>query len=1032
MLTGLVLSGAYLVYSLLVSPALKPPDMRRETIPTETSVDTQRPIENVRVASTWLEGQPWASAANTHLRTDEMFIYTNEVEPRGENKQVKFSPFAAVWLSKNKQGAEQALTITAKSALLGFENAFEIDSPKPGRVTGGTIVGDVRITGPEGLEVRGDAFSFSEANQTIQSSSGREQGIQFRFGQNDGVAQSMRMKLIKGDRPVAKDRPNIVGIESVELHRIKAMNLMLRNGQEEIPVHIKCPRGRFIYQVEAHTATFLSDDAVSDKASNDVLVYRLTNAATRQSDQLRCNKLTVAFEPKETAAVASAESAEEPASHKPQPEFRRVETNLEFRALRAEGKVRIKSDKYDMTGKMTVLTYDALQRSVVLSALAPEIVSITQAASQLRCPEVELTLGLGEELKNVFCRGEGKFWNSDPESGEVVYAADWMKQLRKYSDAETGWDVVELEGEAIFRQTSQETALAGNLIRLWTTPMAAPTAGEFNLAGQTDVKPRKLLATGQVMMLHPKIETETEHLEVVFDQEDSAESPSVSGPARPSRTALVPAMFVSQPPNKNPAPAFASVPPPRNLPDDQDGSPEDRPKPAAGRAKLSADDELNSPPAASEHSGMRDDGSEQSPMFVAADSIRVRMVERPDSQEPEVANIETQGHVEVRQPSADGSGTLIVHGERLDVTQTSETDQAVNVYGEPGRPAHIRDDGRQLHLEGPTIHLRRAENRAWVEGAGLLQMPVPKSLDGKDLPTPQLLDVWWRDGMSFDGLTATFRGGVRAKLDTGVMQCQLMEVSLVERLDFSATDGSSQAQPQVKSVLCRDGVKFENKIYQEGLLMEIQQAEMFEFEFDQLRETSFAQGPGQMQMWRRGNGRRAGLATVETVQANHAERGPSTEWEYIRVDFAKRMVGQIARRSSTFHEHVQVLYGPVERPLDVLDKHNLPKFGGHMECNMLDVVQVPGKAGGKPFVQLEAAGNARLEANEFGGLSDKLSYDQSNGLYVLRSLGHRKATIWQQPTPGAPRRTTSAQRFDCIPSEGKYHFSQSIGGEGAQ
>ncbi len=1022
MLTGLVLSGAYLAYSLLVSPALKPPDVPRELIPAEASVDTQRPMENVRVASAWLDHQPWTGTANTHVRTDDMFIYTNDVEPRGENKQVKFSPFAAVWLSRDKNGVEQAVTVTAKSALLGFENSFEIDSPKPGRVTGGTMVGDVRITGPGGLEVHGDAFSFSEANQTIQSSTGKDQGIRFRFGQNQGHAQSMTMRLIKGDRPVTKDRPNIVGIESVELRHIEKMDLMLRSGKEDIPVHIKCP-GWLLYQVEAHTATF----------TRDVLVYRYTDAARLQSDQLRCEKLTVAFEPKD--AIVPADSTTDRPTQKPQEEFRRIETNLEFRALRAEDSVRLVSQKYDLKGTMTVLTYDALKRTVVLSSVAPKLVSIVQAASRLWCPEVELTLGQGEELTDVFCRGEGKFQTSDPESGEVIYGADWLKQLRKYSDTETGWDVIELEGEAIFRQSAQDTALAGNLIRLWMTPMAAPTAGEFNLAGQADAKPQRLLATGQVMMLHPKFEAETEHLDVSFHTPASADQPRLSQrlPAtRLNRSNLIPTAHAKTKTGKNLPAAFASVPPPRTLPDEQADSLEKQPKPAVDRTEDPTVDGMSAPPLESPDLEASEDSSEPPPMFVAADMIRVRMINRPGSDEPEVSEIETEGRVEVRQPTGDGSSVLTVHGERLDVTQNGETDQIVNVYGEPGRPAHVRDEARQLHLEGPTIHLRRAENRAWVEGAGLLQVPVPKSLDGRDLPTPQLLDVWWRDGMSFDGLTASFRGNVRAKLDTGVMHCQLMDVSLRERLVFTEADQGAQPEPQVKSVVCREGVKFENKVYENGLLMMIQVANMWEFEFNHARETTFAQGPGWMKMWQRGNGRRAGLAVTETVQANHSQRESSTEWEYTQVDFAKKMVGQITRRSSTFHEHVKVLYGPVERPLDVLNRHELPKYGGYMECDMLDVVQMPAKEGAKAYVQLQAAGNARLEANEFEGRSDKLSYDQSKGLYVLHSQGHRKATLWQQAAPGAPRPTTSAQRIDFIPSEGKIHFSQSVGGEGSQ
>lgn len=398
-------------------------------------------------------------------------------------------------------------------------------------------------------------------------------------------------------------------------------------------------------------------------------------------------------------------------------------------------------------------------------------------------------------------------------------------------------------------------------------------------------------------------------------------------------------------------------------------------------------------------------------------------------QPPQVAEIWTAGQVRVVQPADNNGQPIVVTGDRLHVQNNSETDQLVHVFGEPGRPAHLRDEQQRLHIEGQTIHLDRGANLAWVEGAGLLQLPVPATLDGQPLAEPQLLDIWWKEQMDFDGLLATFEGDVRAKLDGGKMLCRTMQVELSRKVSFTGRDDQA-VKPEVQSVTCRDGVEFENVRYLDGQLLEIQRAKVYEFRLDHATQETEAQGPGWMQMWRRGNGKRAGLAVTESVQANRVAKDPVAEWEFTRVDFAGNMTGHMGRRRTTFKDRVEVLYGPVQRPVDVINRHDLPKDGGWMKCNTLQVVQTSPNEEGKTFVQLLGAGNTNLEGRGYWARADQISYDETKGLFVLRSLGQREATIWQEKTPGAARSHTAGQRIEFAPSKDHIKVIRSSGGEG--
>ena len=985
--TGLALTTAYVVYSGMVSSMVRLPERLPEPTLTSEPANTLRPVENVRVASEWLPDEPWAAQAKYQLRTDVMFVYANEWTPNGDEGLIQFRPFAAVWLSEDEDGVQQAVTVTAESALLKFQSSFEFDNPQPGRVIGGSLFGAVRITGPDGLELLGKDFFFLEGTSSLYSNS----EVEFKLGRNHGDAGKLLVHLIKADSPVLKDRPNVVGIESVELRQIVTMHLSLdEKHPEDGPVTVKCT-DRFIYRVEQRTATF----------EKNVLAYRRVGQP-KKLEQLHCDQLSVRFEPKQPPAENESRTAK-PASpaRKSRDEFQAPDGNLEFRQLIAEGKpaqngkpapVFLESEPQQLKAWMQRLEYDAQLRTITMQS--PEDVKVEQEGNRLVCPEIHIILGEdGKSVSEAVCRGAGMIARYSPE-GELLFAADWLKQLRKSTDPETQLDLIELEQDAVFRQPEHDTALSADQIRLWFTP---PDSGGgdsgLRLMNQGEnTLPKRLLALRQVAFVSPKVEYEGEQMEVLFDDGTLAtheEKQPLSDRARSRKTKA----------------------------DRNRGKESAKSAPSEGKATPASDDSS---------------AADSPPMEVFADKMRVRIlpVKSPEEQ-PQLAEIWAAGKVRVVQPSDAGGLPIVVTGDRLHLTNNSEADQVVHVYGEPGRPAQVRDEQQRLHMEGQAIGLDRAANLAWVDGAGLLRLPVPKTLDGQDLPEPQMLDVWWKEWMDFDGLLASFEGDVRAKLEGGTMLCRTMQVELTQPVSFGAAN-ADEARPEVKTVLCRDGVELENHHLEDKKLVEIQKAKVWEFHLDNVTGDADAKGPGWMQMWRRGNGKRAGLAVTEEVRANEVSREPAPQWEYTRVDFAGDMQGNVGRKITSFHDRVKVLYGPVERPVDVISRHELPKEGGFMECDTLEFLQVASPVAKKSFVQLRGVGDTRLEGRGYSGRAQQISYDETKGQIVLRSFGSYQATIWRDQVGDKQPQSVDAQQMQFIPAINRLTIVNSTGGEGGQ
>jgi len=1036
--TAACLCGMCEAYALFVGPMFSRSTIGRGTDTRDPRPVPPKPPENRRQAEKYLGESSWACDSKYQFRTDAGFFYFQEWEKIEESGDVRFEPFAMIWRPKGHDPQKDPYTIVSDSALVKFAEKFEVTNPQPGRVVGGALEGQVLIRGPDGLLIDGQNFNFAEAALRVWS----DHAVKFRQGPHSGRGQGLELKLIPSLEPVSDDKPAVSGVSSVRLLKDVKMTLVsaAKSGDKPAETVFVDSQGSFEFDVVAHVATY----------QKDVVVNRPTGKG--QSDRLTCEELTLVFEPEEAVRDEHVAGATE-TPHAADGEVGSVGGNLSFRRLRAEGPiVTVVSERSEMQGRMNELTYDAQARVIALRDAKQ--VRLVQRNNELFCPEITAVLDEGGEIDRVICRGAGKLFSyprgkpagNPPPKRTPLLAAEWKKQLQKIPDPRSGLDLIEFEGRAVLNQAGK-MSLQGDIVRIWVTPQVRKPGGaarsaDPSLAGddREDAEPKRMLALREVAFASPKISGRTDRLEIWFE-EGSLPTPPMAQDARslPHKVlrhdAVVPSKGVAATRGSK-ADSHATVG--SHAPSRAAASRQVAQRSASERERRSGqsfaavgDDNVTATAAAKEappdpetrrtKEAARDS---ENPLSVTADLIRVRALRQGG--DTEIAEVITLGHVHVVQEHKSGQTPLDLTGEKLHLWNYSELNQVVDVSG---RPAQVQDRGMQI--EGPEVHFDRGQNLASVAGAGVLRLPMTKDLQGNALETSQMLDVFWQEKMEFDGEVAKFYEKVRTQLGGSEMRCESMDVTFAHRVSFS-DDAPESQQTEVKLLVCRDGVEMRNNEYKDNKLVGVRTAKAFEFTINRQNGRTTAQGPGTLIDWRRGNGKRAGLAPSAGVRANGALAAESVEWEFTRIDFAGRMDGNIDDRFATFYDRVRVVYGPVAHSTDTIDEDSLPKDGGWIHCNRLQLTQHPETKRQPAYIEMEATGNTELEGRTFHAMAHLATYDESKGLYVLTGDGKRNAKIWQQKTPGAEPSATESQRLYWTPARNELKADGVVGIQGSR
>ncbi|MEI8017578.1 MAG: hypothetical protein WCH39_05215, partial [Schlesneria sp.] len=562
--TAISLTVLYGLYSVAIRPVIVVPAKSDQSIEKDEYSEAQRPAENVRVAATYIPASEWAKKSKYMLRAEQAFVFTEHwrQEP-GNDKRIRFEKFAVVWVSNDKEGNEQAFSIVSHEALVEFASAFDEKTPNPGRVVRAVLVGDVEISGPDGLSVVGQNFIFDESELNLYTLN----PVHFRFQSHRGSASRMTMKLIPAEGLPGRDRPHVYGVQSMSLianpslpkNSHVRLEIQMPQGNELMPVNVQCD-GDLDYTVATNTAV-LTDEVIVQTGAKDKL------------DRLNCHKLTLQFVPKKRKEIDATVEVKSENQKNREKEYQQIDSDLEFSWLEAEGRqgqqVKIVSNSQKAKAYMDRLTYSAETGTLSMSFIDPKnVVTVLQNGSELKVPTIEAQLGqaAGSQitLDSLICLGAGELSYVDEKTGKLAFVATWEKQLSKTTDPETQLDLVELQEKAHFGQPELGTGLIAESIRIWLVPfqISSPAPGDKSAKETPAPEPKRLLAQRGVALKSPQLQIRrTDELDIRFEDDSDDETQAATGRQK-SRSGFRPVSFVT---HENHQAGFANIPVERNV-----------------------------------------------------------------------------------------------------------------------------------------------------------------------------------------------------------------------------------------------------------------------------------------------------------------------------------------------------------------------------------------------------------------------------------------------------------------------------------
>jgi len=1032
------------------------------------------PIETPEhdVALRYLPDQPWAAKADFVIRNGRSLVFFNRYEPTRDGKAIQIEPFAMVFPPKSDDEAGEPLTIVGEAAILRVAGTIDLADADPGRIVGASIPGPVRLRGPDGFDLQGRTFTYDETAQRLWS----DEPVTFRHAEHSGRGRGIQLDLLRIGDPEAFESVACNGLRTLRLLSDVEMNLQLddqgggpfgaispeaeavtvataANEEKSAPTHVTC-QGSFTFELDRNVATF----------AERVIASRPVPDGT--ADSLECDKLEVWFEPStEEAKIAAALRRQKIAAGTLTEDdgFQAIDEKLAVKWLVATGpNTVLRSPTNEFVATLSRLAYDAESGATTLSREGGSVVA-HQGSSVLRSPTISLLQGKDDDPPSVVCTGQGSLRHFS-DKGELELEASWKEQLHRMR-APSGLDLIRLTGLAVVEQPPQSFRLDADVIDLWIDPQqgnaeATPSGNALSQSGR--MEPVRLIAEATktpdslVMLRSPELEADAKKLDVTFVGPQESETAQLESRAALETTSgrIVPASAAR---GQNPPPA-----PPPERKDMNPPTVSAAPTPTAPAATAAAPLPIPEETAPAEPLKLQ---AEVINVVVERDSGTTRATPAQANslgdRGGQVREVHTTGGVVVIQKRRGSDEPLSIWGDRLDLFNRGKGEELIHIYGVPAGvaadgspvealPAQVHDNGADLF--GMNVNLDRKENRAWVEGKGVLMLPakgVSAELGLADEPPdespaatdesaePERLQVWWLDRMEFVGDTATFYGDVRTQMQGDVMSCREMEVRLTERFDFAA-DGRDRTQPdarpEVAEVICKHGVRVDGQEVKDGKLISVRRAEFYEFHFDHRTGDTHAFGPGHIKMWKVGDGNRASLTATNAVRANSGSKPNGGAWEYLFVRFNGTSDGNINARTTTFHDRVRIVYGPVADWKQEIDPDHVelgPPEGGWMKCSELTLTQHAKTATAVAYSEVLGKGNVQINGRGFSGVADQVTYDESKGQYILKSLGRSFAMVSYDRGDGT-KGETSAREIIGHPARMQWHAAGVSEFNGAQ
>lgn len=968
--------AAYGLYAVLVAPWLNPPPPP----PRENTKTAELPPKKAYDFAALFPPGSWQLDNPKVIEADSFVFLLKDYHPLPDGK-MKLTPCTAlVYTGSTPEDRARPLVLDAPGgAELQFNRDLDVTQGKFGELQGGKLPGDIRIFRPESKPGANDGVELTTRNvQLDMQRIWTPHEVNFRYGGSYGSGRDLTIMLVPRDSPAALSAKGVAGnLQSLQLAEVDVVHVETAGGllggkdapqtlgpakAPQPPVEIRC-RGPFLYDFLEQTASF----------QDEVVIQRLN--PHQEPDSLKCDRVALRMRDEPPSGTPNGAPATDSNPNKSAALQSRLST---FEATGETVQLDVPSNGTFATAAR--IEYDFVKRRLVLMpGPRTQEVQLRHGQTTFRARQLEYELPATGRLGRLWAEGPGEFGLVQGEPGKAqTLRAFWQKELRirPQDDAK----VLSLIGRGSVGADGMG-GFSADEVHLWvkehTSPAnAAAAPGALGLAN-AGIQPTRMLAEPNVVIDTPQLAGKANRLEVWFD----GFAPQVAA-ARP----LPPA---TQPVHKVTAYKFDPV----RAPDVPPGG-----NPAI--VPLPAHDE---PPA---QFGRFDLQCE----LIRARILRVGAVNH-------VEDLTLEGGVRMVEanPPLGGPPTTVT-GDIVQLQRGSTDDAVLQIVG---RPAHFA--GRGMKLSGKGISLNRGANKAWMEGGGEAELPIPESaltppaIAGAPPTTqparaaaPKSARVTWHGDARFDGQRLTLLRDVLVKTEQQQLTADSLTLTLIDYVDFARS--KQERPPQVAKVDVSGNVYLQSRSFDKaGRPSSYDQFQLRSLSLDQSTGRIEGIGPGWLSTVRTGAALPAGPAGA--AQAAEAATG---RLNYVLVEFQGDMAGNMGQLEVQFERRVRTVFGPVanwDQQFKPNSKAELGESGVLLTSDKLRLVQMKLPNTDQQWFEFEAAGNTLVEGKIFTARGQRIGYASGKEQLVLEGDGRSAAELWYTGEAGQPTGYQRAQRI---------------------
>ncbi|MCE9557104.1 MAG: hypothetical protein K8T91_27470 [Planctomycetes bacterium] len=994
----IVLWGIYWLYSLIIVPLVEP----RAVAYVPKAVPPPGPTAPRPTKQTEILRRILGDAPELHdpiiLETPNFTLLLKDYKTIAE-RQVEIKPCTLVFFPDGSGSESRVIVMRAPGgAILDFDEDCDLSRAKIGRLLGGRLVGEVTIQGNLARgEAAGDAAGdLRVSTRDVQLNQQRiwtPHDVNFQLGSNRGSGSDMQILLATpttGNRKGRQAMPQ--GIESFQLLRDVRLTANIGGGgllpgpkgaaaAAPQPLEVSC-QGAFRFDMKDYVATF----------ENQVDVKRMN--PTGPADSLSCELLAIHFSRADAGpnlrALHPKKQALKAAGGMMPPPGEAAEANLanlrranSFSVTTVEARgnpviVHAVTPQGEGEARGEHLEYDVQTGGLLVEG--DEAVTLRFGPQQIISKLIRYTPSPDGQSAEALAEGNGKFSGALPGDPTKRIEATWTRQLSLRPH--DGKQLLSVLGNAKLNYADLGS-LAGEEIWLWLVDTGGAPGGQQPQWANGDqlgggatrsagkYRPHSLLCRGKVEIDSPQFASHTEQLEVWF--QPGGTNAAAGAAAEPGAA----------------APAF-------------------QPRPA---------------------------GVAAGPRYELSGRLtRIQFV--VGSGQPVLRDVSLSGDVMFSERPAPGVAErpLKLTGDEVQLLSADSAETTLSVAGKPARV-----EARGLGLSGANIRYDKAASRLWIDGQGEMTFLIPGGgvggpAGGGPLALPATpaqpagnkpstpVAVQFAKGLNFDGRTARFDGPVVVRSAERQLQTPQLIVRLSEPIDL--TQPKSNRQPQLEKIACIGGIVMENRTLDvSGQVTAIDRLQAADLTIEQPSGALSATGPGWASTIRAGNnaalpGPLAGRAPAA------APADVKSKLTYVRVRFAQGISGNVNRRELTFADQIACIYSPVadwaaeiEPPrASDLTADQLLLTCDKMTANDLGAAGAPPAiAGAKPdsaaTIELQALGNARIDAQRFTAEGDRLIYSAGKQLLTLEGAGQADAHLWQKGPNGEATSHAAARKI---------------------